>query len=37
MFNKYLLNTYYVLDTVLGTEYLEKEQRGHYPYGDYSL
>lgn len=37
MFNKYLLNAYYVLDTALGTEYLEKEQTGPCPNGVYIL
>lgn len=36
-FNKYLLNAYYVLVTVLGTEYLENKQIGPYPYGVYIL
>lgn len=37
MFNKYLLNAYCVVDTVLGTEYLKKQQIGFYHYGVYIL
>lgn len=37
MFNKDLLNAYYVLDTALGTEYLKKEQTGPCLNGVYIL
>lgn len=37
MFHKYLLNAYCVVDTVLGNEYLKKQQIGFHHYGVYIL